>query len=56
MIEEGRYVPPPPVTKDALLIGEYIYQKTRQRPPIREALGELQEIYSSYAGAVTGER
>ena len=56
MIEEGRYVPPPPVTRDAFLIGEYIYQKTKQRPPIREALGELKEIYSSYAGAVTGER
>ena len=56
MIEKGRYIPPPPVTKDIILAGEFIKETTGQQPPVREALGELKEVYRSYAGAMTGER
>ena len=44
------------ITKDIILAGEFIKKTTGQRPPVREALGELKEIYRSYAGAMTGER
>jgi len=56
MIEKGKYIPPPPITKDIILAGEFIKKTTGQTPPVREALGELKEVYRSYAGAITGER
>jgi len=56
MIEKGRYIPPPPITKDIVLAGEFIKQTTGQKPPVREAMTRLREVYRSYAGATTGER
>ena len=56
MIEKGRYIPPPPVSKDIILAGEFIKKTTGQMPPVREALAQLKEVYRSYAGSITGER
>jgi hypothetical protein len=56
MIEKGRYIPPPPVSKDIILAGEFIKKTTGQKPPVREALAQLKEVYRSYAGSITGER
>ena len=54
MIEKGRYIPPPPVSKDIILAGEFIKKTTGQMPPVREALAQLKEVYRSYAGSITG--
>ena len=56
MVKRGVYIPEPPVTADAFKYGVLIERETDQKPPIMESLNKLQEVYSTYAGEVTGER
>ncbi len=56
MIKKGVYIPPPPVTADAVKYGIYIKEKTGQKPPVMEALKKLQRVHKLYAGAGTGIR
>ena len=56
MVNKGVYIPEPPVRADAFKYGVIIKRETGQQPPLREALGKLQEVYSTYAGETTGER
>jgi len=56
MVKTGRFIPPLFITNDAVKLGEYIESKTGQKPPVRESIKELTEIYELYAGAKTGER
>ena len=56
MVKRGVYIPEPPVRGDAFKYGVLIEKETGQKPPIMESLNKLQEVYSTYAGEVTGER
>ena len=56
MVNRGVYIPEPPVRSDAFKYGIIIEKETGQKPPIRESLNKLQEVYKTYAAEITGER
>lgn len=56
MINEGIFVPPPPLKKEVYLWHQATKRRDGSPPPIREAERELMNVYESYIGSQTGVR
>jgi len=56
LIDKGIFIPPPPLRKDVYKWREATKKRGGAPPPLKEAQGELMNIYNSYVSARTGTR